>query len=291
MRVDLGTRVRSRLQRLRRWNREARWRRAATSSAYVRYAVLPGLVMDLPATSDLSRMVFVDDLEGVERRLLRQLLRPGDVFVDVGANFGLYTIDASKLIGESGSVLAFEPSPDAYGHLQHNISLAGVRNVDVRQLALSDSDGTAVLKTSRDGRDAWNTLGQSLHGGQVDSQRVTTARLDDVLAALLPMARPTMMKIDVEGWECHVLRGAERLLGRADAPILQVEFAPKYFEVNGSHISALRHEILRHGYDLFNAVNAQSMRPHDNVCGTLDGNLYAAKSSSPWSERIKALLV
>lgn len=287
---SLVQRARVELQRLRRQRREAQWRTVSASTPFVRHEVRPGLVLDLPSNSDLSRFVYVDDLEGTERRLLPRLLRAGDSFIDVGANFGLYTVDAATLVGPSGSVLAFEPSLTAYSNLQHNLAAAALTNVDARQMALSDRSGEAALKVSRDGRDAWNTFGASLHESAHELQPVTTATLDSILAAETAPRRPALMKIDVEGWEYHVLRGAAELLARADAPVLQVEFAPTYFTANGLDIAILRDEIVKHGYELYLPAGPGALRAHRRGIDELAENLYAAKPAGPWFPRIQELL-
>lgn len=282
--------VGSRIARARRRQREARWREISAATLYVRHVVRPGVLLDLPATSDLSRFVYVDDLEGTERRLLASLLRPGDLFIDVGANFGLYTVDAANLVGPSGAVLAFEPSANAYDNLCHNIALGQFTNVDARPMALSDRPGHAVLKVSRDGRDAWNTFGVSLHESAHEPQPVATETLDSILGSLPTGQRPALIKIDVEGWEYHVVRGAAQLLGRDDAPLLQVEFAPGYFEANGLDIAILGDAILSHGYELFQPAGACALR-HHRPGDQLAGNLYAAKQSGPWFPRLHPLLL
>ena len=287
---SLVQRAQSQVERIRRRRRETRWREMSASTPYVRHPLRPGVFLDLPTKSDLSRFVYVDDLEATERRLLHCLLRPGDVFVDVGANFGLYTVEASALVGPSGAVLAFEPAANAYDDLRHNIAIGDLDNVDARQIALSHSEGPAILKVSRDGRDAWNTLGESLHGSAHELESITTTTLDTILATQVPPLRPTMVKIDVEGWEHQVLKGAEKLLDRDDAPVLQVEFAPAYFVANRLDIAVLRDEITRYGYSLFHPTGVRSMRPHRHGFDELSGNLYAAKEAGPWFSRLQPLL-
>lgn len=283
-------RLQSRLERLRRQRRAASWQKVSASGGYVRHAVRPGLFLDLPAESELSRFVYVDNLEGIERRLLSSLLRPGDLFVDVGANFGLYAIDAATLVGPSGAVLAFEPASSAFDHLRHNIDRAGLTNIDARQIAISDSDGQAVMKVSRGGRDAWNTLGASLHESAHELQPVKTTTLDAIVAGQQTSRQPAMVKVDVEGWEDHVVRGAATLLGGADAPLVQMEFAPDYCLANGVDIASLRDALIGHGYELFHPVSVESMRVHRPGTDELSGNLYAAKRTSQWFSRLQPLL-
>ena len=73
-----------------------------------------------------------------ELTFLESLLSPGKVFVDAGANFGIYTAMASKTVGEAGRVISFEPSARAFPVLRHNIALNGFRNVQAFPMALGD---------------------------------------------------------------------------------------------------------------------------------------------------------
>ena len=114
--------------------------------------------------------------------------------------------------------------------------------------------------------------------------------LGDFLETTLKGKVPYVIKIDVEGWEFQVLRGAEELLRRADAPILQVEFAPGYFVANGIDAETLRNEIVRHGYELYYLSGVRSLRRVRDGLDDLAGNLYAVKKSGPWLPRIQFLI-
>jgi tRNA/tmRNA/rRNA uracil-C5-methylase (TrmA/RlmC/RlmD family) len=71
-------------------------------------------------------------------RWIQERLAPGDIFIDVGANIGYYSLLASKLVGHSGSVVAIEPSPKIFSALQHNLALNHIENVRVVNMAVSD---------------------------------------------------------------------------------------------------------------------------------------------------------
>ncbi len=83
--------------------------------------------------------------ERAETATIRSLLRPGDTFIDVGANFGWYTVIASDVVGNDGRVIAFEPAPAALALLRHNIQANGCENVTLEPEALSDRVGTLQL--------------------------------------------------------------------------------------------------------------------------------------------------
>ena len=72
---------------------------------------------------------------------LRKILEPGDVFVDVGANIGFFSLLASKVVGPGGRIYAFEPAPGTHQIFENNIKINGLNNIDVHQIALSRSNG------------------------------------------------------------------------------------------------------------------------------------------------------
>lgn len=131
-------------------------------------------------------------------------LRRDDLFADLGANIGSYTILASKVAG--ADCLAVEPAPSTFAHLLDNIHLNAVGDcVDAKCVALGREPGRAEFTTDRD---AMNRI--SSDGATSDSVvEVPVCRLDDLLGERVPR----VIKIDVEGYETPVFEGAERVLG------------------------------------------------------------------------------
>jgi FkbM family methyltransferase len=144
---------------------------------------------------------------------LRKLLAPGDVFIDVGANVGLYTLLGSRLVQSSGRVVAFEPMPRNIGFLQRHIDLNAARNVTILPLACADRSGREIFC---DG--ANNALGHLADERESGTMVVATVTLDEIVAQL--DLTPTVVKIDVEGAEMRVLRGASQLLGKSRPALL-----------------------------------------------------------------------
>jgi FkbM family methyltransferase len=156
-------------------------------------------------------------------RFLQAVLRPGMTVVDVGANTGYYTLWASRLVGPLGRVYAFEPVPDLASTLRHNIELNGMRNITVRNEAVSASAGRATLHVSRaESNTGLSSLVMSEDVGQLSERlQVETIGLDDLASYL---DRPIdFIKIDVEGAEELVFRGAARLLAAERAPAFLFE--------------------------------------------------------------------
>lgn len=134
-------------------------------------------------------------------------LRPGAIAIDVGANYGIHTLLMAKLVGESGAVIAFEPSPDLFSELETNLQRNGLRNVTVMQMAVSDSAGDAEFylgDSSATGR--LRSLESTPAEDRGPTIKVTATSLD-LLASKGDIPLPDLIKIDVEGAESRVLEG------------------------------------------------------------------------------------
>ncbi len=140
--------------------------------------------------------------EVVKRKQFSTYVLPGHVVYDIGANVGSYTMLASVLAGPRGLVVAFEPVPENVAYLRRHITLNQLTNVVVQDVAVSDESGVAAFHATTD-----RVLGRIDAGGRL---QVRTVRLDDMVqGGLRP---PDCLKIDVEGAEAAVLRGAAGVL-------------------------------------------------------------------------------
>ncbi|WP_375485170.1 FkbM family methyltransferase [uncultured Jatrophihabitans sp.] len=155
-----------------------------------------------------------------ELSILSRFVHAGDTVIDVGAHHGVYTYHLARLVGPTGHVVAYEPQPALARYLSAGVAGPGWRDrVELRARALSDTAGTTVLHVPLDnGRPV---IGRATLGDAVDDAvdvDVATAVLDDE-----PMPGPLrFMKVDVEGHELALLKGAQGLLTR-DRPTLLVE--------------------------------------------------------------------
>lgn len=144
------------------------------------------------------------------QRLMESLVGPGDTVIDVGANIGMITLCAAARVGPHGTVLSFEPNPNAWAALDEHIRLNGLRNVRAFALALGEHSGAAEL-TTPDTHTSTSTLRPFQKGTQ--TFEVPVATLDSFLD-LIPARRRVFLKIDTEGYDFNVLRGARNLLAR-----------------------------------------------------------------------------
>jgi FkbM family methyltransferase len=138
----------------------------------------PGLKIRLYGDSELCRLIYCRHFEATERAFLNHFLRPGDVFVDVGANIGLFTLIAACSVGPAGRVIAFEPTSVTYARLVDNVRLKGFSNVRCVNSALSDRSGYLDLTQSTDGFDAWNSFAEPTMGTTNSRERVEVIEWD-----------------------------------------------------------------------------------------------------------------
>jgi FkbM family methyltransferase len=151
---------------------------------------------------------------------LDENLKNGDVFIDVGANIGLLSIHAANSVGATGKVLAFEAHPETAKILEFNKELNHKENIHIYPIALGSEKGKAMIFNDSDS----NRGGASLVRGLSESGiEVDLDRLDDILEATVI---PKIIKIDVEGFEMNVLKGAVRTIQEAK-PILLIEASEK----------------------------------------------------------------
>jgi len=159
-----------------------------------------------------------------ELAYLEKLLSPGKIFVDAGANFGIYTAMASKTVGEAGRVISFEPSVRAFPVLRHNIAINGFKNVQAFPLALTDKPGKAWLyHHSAVGSDA--LAKDSTFDPHAYAQEIDTESLDNVLRRTR-VERVDVIKMDVQGAEELALRGANDII-ISMRPVIMFEFHPE----------------------------------------------------------------
>ncbi len=180
-----------------------------------------------------------------EIEFFEEFLRPGDRMLDIGANFGLYALMAAAKVGPTGRVDAFEPFPESFALLERNIAINQAYQVYGFCLALGEYSSKASLLIHADpGRNSIGSLGDAQKG----AISISVEPLDTILAE--PARFIDAIKIDVEGWELAVFRGAAKVL-RTSRPVIVLEVNPESCSAAGSSYEALVEYLSRLGFEFF----------------------------------------
>ncbi len=210
-----------------------------------------GVQMMLYKDNKLSFEIFhgfeLDEIDFVNR-----FLKQGDTFVDVGTNVGLFSLHASAIVGERGKVISFEPSSATVHRLQENIALNGCINIEIVPKGLSFEPGVLELVVAGNGYDAFNSFAVPSMGAITAREKVEVTTVDSfmTLKGIAPKD-VKLIKIDVEGWELHVLKGGETFFGHVDAPVLLVEFTETNAKNAGTSCIELGLLLQKLGYTLY----------------------------------------
>jgi len=163
---------------------------------------------------------------------LKTFLRPGDIFLDVGANIGLHSCVASHFVGNEGKVYAIEPHPETYKILKYNIYLNRLTNITAFQIALGSKNSTALIYDNPKLGRGSASLSPQKNANLKHGRKVKVKTIDTLIERkLLPI--PNLVKIDVEGFELEVLKGARKLLSSSKPPILCIEYSTYHHQYGG----------------------------------------------------------
>lgn len=186
--------------------------------------------------------------EESEMKVVMDIIKPGFTAIDVGANIGIYSLVMAKLVGYHGKVVSFEPATESFASLIDHIQRNGLRNiVSPYQLLVGDKCGKCFFV--EEGTNGTNRIG----GSPFQSQRAKTVlkemiTLDEFF--IKEGISPDFIKIDVEGYEMSVLKGAHNILRSKRCPIL-CELHPSYWNELGYNWDGLKQFLHALGYDIF----------------------------------------
>jgi FkbM family methyltransferase len=182
---------------------------------------LPNGVWWLMDDDFIGESLLKGSYESAEADFMESFVKPGITVVDIGAHRGFHTLRLSKKVGSKGRVVAIEPSGRDVARLKLHLKINFCRNVEVMECALGEQEGSADLYTV-----PANSVLNSLRppDTELPSSRaeVRVRRLDDVLSGMR-IGGVDFIKMDVEGGELAVLKGAEHLLERVARPVILCE--------------------------------------------------------------------
>lgn len=190
-----------------------------------------GIKMELDLRQWQDRMMAYHVYEPNLRRFLQSVLRPGDHFIDVGANIGFFSLFAEKLVGPMGNVDAFEPSLRTRKKLTQNLSLNNSR-VRIRDHALGAVNGTLNLIEYGNASGLTSRFDRGADLGERTLITCPQSRLD----SLSYSSGATFIKLDCEGSEGDVILGAEKLISGDCPPIIYFEYCQEWRDYGGTSL-------------------------------------------------------
>jgi FkbM family methyltransferase len=196
-----------------------RWRRwFRDTPAPIRLSTGSWWLLD---TDFIGESLLSGGYERAEQDFAHRFLKAGMTVIDIGAHRGFHTLFFSKKVGKRGHVISFEPSLRDRKRLELHLKINFCRNVELRDCALGEEEGSASLYVVR-----VNSVLNSLRPPDTPQESFPTPvpmrKLDDVLSQA-QLDRIDFIKLDVEGGELGVLKGAERLLQRIPRPVILCE--------------------------------------------------------------------
>jgi FkbM family methyltransferase len=216
----------------------------------VRMEVDPGVDMLLDPEDYVSSVILdTGQWEAESWAIAKQHLPVGGTFVDVGAHIGYYALKAARVVGPKGHVIAVEPDPDTVRQLRDNIQASGANVIAVQPVACSDSETELDLFAAMRANTGETSLSRAnaQQSGGVSAVYHVRARPLDAIIQEAGVSRVDVMKIDVEGAELLVLKGAKQTLARY-GPILIVEVMDMQLKSMGASATELREFLRSQGY-------------------------------------------
>ncbi len=186
---------------------------------------IDGRSLSVDLTSGMENTVFFHGrYEPVLTEIVKSLISPGEVCIDAGANFGWYTTLLANLVGESGSVHAFEPIPRMFDQLKINRDLLSKKeHVFINKAALGDAIGTVTINLFA-GQSTGHASVSAMGRTDLESFDCEMITLDSYLHSR-SLDNVDFVKVDIEGSELMFLKGADRLFEQQTQPIILMEMA------------------------------------------------------------------
>ncbi len=203
--------------------------------------IFPGHTIQYAGTGDIAEIVYKNEVllrlkksfEYSTLQLFSDVLKDGDVIIDVGANSGLYSIYYSKLVGPTGIVHAFEPDTETYSLLQQNLKLNGCKNVVTHNFALSNKQSRVEMVSfsqpalKLQSGDSFKYIKEvNIDDSSTSEGKMNAFKLDD-LNEFNSIPKMDCIKIDVEGAELLVLQGSVKTILKYK-PVIIIELSGEW---------------------------------------------------------------
>jgi len=217
---------------------------------------------DLDLSQGIDFAIFLGNIyERQTKAALRKLVPPGSLVLDIGANIGAHTLHLAQLVGPNGRVIAFEPTDFAFRKLTRNLELNPdlADRVTACECFLSGADADHVPSAIYS---SWPLVREAgMHakhlGHEMHTESARARSLDNILNELADR-KVSLVKLDVDGFECDVLRGATVLI-RDVRPIFVMELAPYLLEERGTSLDELLSYFVANGYRFYDERTVKAL--------------------------------
>jgi FkbM family methyltransferase len=213
-----------------------------------------GITYDLDLSQGIDFAIYLANIyERQTRAALRRLVAPGSLVLDIGANIGAHTLSLASLVGPAGRVLAFEPTDYAFRKLSRNLELNPdlAARVTAFHCFLTGADAEPVPSSIYSSWPLAREEGlHAKHLGREMRTEAARARSVDSVLAEHPGRTVQLVKLDVDGFECDVLRGASHMLSTM-RPVFVMELAPYVLVERGASLNEMLSFFVPNGYGFF----------------------------------------
>jgi len=177
------------------------------------------MLLDLADSGISKDLAFNNIREDIATHMMHEILKGGEVVVDVGANIGYYALMEAKLVGDEGTVYAIEPVPKNFKLLEKNVKINRYRSIELYHHAIGDYDGKSTMYVSP--LSNWHAMNDISGTGK--TIEVDMFKLDTFLKG---KPYPSLIRMDLEGFEYQVLQGLKNTLAEEKPLILFIEYHP-----------------------------------------------------------------
>jgi len=209
------------------------------------------------------------DFKSKDREKLYSLVKPGQILFDVGTNIGETLLNFAKLTGEKGYVYGFEPDDENYGNVQKNISLNNFKNVHVFKKAVADRKETVKYYVVDPHNRGMNRILSDTNQNTSEFVEMETDTIDNIVIENT-ISNVDLIKIDIEGYEMHALRGAKNTLMKFK-PILFIEVGYSRLLKHNTSPNELVKMLEDIGYNIFHSETDIKISSKDDFSHLGDG--------------------
>jgi FkbM family methyltransferase len=252
-----------------------------TKIIYPHYGIVDGYIGNYRVELDLEdwiqQQIYYGIYENDESKLIKNILKPGDIFFDLGANVGYYSFIASQLVGNTGMVHSFEPIINNVTTLKRNIEANTITNIVVNPLAIGSKSGLLILYTEHGCPNNSGTASKIKVLNKRTQINVQVISLDEYIK-IHKIDCIRLIKIDIEGSELDALLGGQYLLSQGNAPDIVCEVNPFFFDLLNQDSRVLTHYLADIGYLLYQVKDLSLVKPDVKISRIT--NLFCTKNAN-----------